>query len=731
MKKLILILLPLMLYANSVVEVKVSKNRLKAMISEGQDVLSYNPKTGKATIYTKDVKSLNTPYKYIIKDTKTWWDKSPFKINFGPYYTYDEAVTEMDNLHNFYPDLVGEKFAIGTTWEGRTIWAFEVTHFNGNENTRPSVLYEAAIHAREPGGVSTLFGFIWYLVRNYNKNSDVTNVLNSRRLYIIPIVNPDGYTYNEVSDGYWRKNKRDNDNDGIFEESDDGVDLNRNFSYEWGYDDNGSSPDPSSTTYRGPAPFSEPETQAIKWFTDSIQPVVAIDYHTYSNLLMFPWGYANIPIPDDSLMRAFANKMTEVNGYVVGRPGELLYNANGVTVDWWYSDSTHPKIFAYTAEVGEAFWQPDTSIILGQINENIPMNMLLAEMAGNYIRITASDTDYAVTQHLFNIENLSASSNEFGTVISINKDSLLMWGLGISSGDSININQLGILPYKNDTTVTITLNVPDSFIPGWANITFDINYNNGEPPMEQKTPVIIGNAGIKLLSANFDTGYSIFTTNHWDTTASTFVSAPYSITDSKNGPYNNNDTSYLETPVIDLSDTVSLYSVSFYTKYSLEPGYDYAYFQIKEESDTMWHTLKTFNDSVEWHRVDIDLSPYKGKRVQFRFYMTSDVSVTYDGIYVDNFEVSRVPQFMTGVKEHRSQLNRSMQNSFINTLKVESFRNEPASITIYNNLGQRIKASTLILHKGTNTIRFKGLKRGRYTVFIGNKKYNLLIIERY
>ena len=555
----------------------------------------------------------------------------------------------------------------------------------------------------------------------------MTNILNSRRIYIIPIVNPDGYVYNESSDGDWRKNKRDNDNDGIFEENDDGVDLNRNFSYEWGYDDAGSSPDPTTQTYRGPSPFSEPETQAIKWLTDSIQPVVAIDYHTYSNLLMFPWGYANIPIPDDSVMRAFAKRMTEVNGYAVGRPGELLYNANGVTVDWWYSDSTHPKIFAYTAEVGEDFWQPDTTIILGQINENIPMNMLLAEMAGKYIEISSVDTDTTSLTHNFRIENLSATSHEEGTVITLNQDSLLLWGIN-PTYDSMYIPYLGILPYKNDTIMSITLNLPPTYTPGWANLTFNINYAQGET-MEQKVPVIIGNAKDMLFSANFDTGYSAFTTNHWDTTSTTFVSAPYSITDSKGGPYNNQDTSYLVTPYIDLSDSEALYYVAFYTRYSLEPDYDYAYFQIQESGSSIWNTLKSFNDSTGWHRVEFDISSYRGKTVRFRFYMVTDYSVTYDGIYVDDMTVYAIPRFISGIKETQNRIKVTANNSFINTLKVSSSHNTISTITVYNNAGRRIKSFNIRLHRGQNTISLPGLKTGKYTVFVGKNRYHLLIVD--
>ncbi len=726
MEKLLALLLPVMLFAGSIVSTKVnSREELKKLLDSGYDIIHYDRKSGKVLIYTRNADKLNLSFSYVIKDTKEWWKKSPYKINFGPYYTYNEAVTEMDNLHNLYPQIIGEKFSIGTTYEGRTIWAFEVTHFDGSENTRPAVLYEAAIHAREPGGVSTLFGFLWYLVRNYGTDPEVTELLNSRRLYFIPIVNPDGYVYNESSDGYWRKNKRDNDNDGIFEENDDGVDLNRNFSYQWGYDDAGSSPDPTSNTYRGPSPFSEPETQAVKFLTDSIQPKVAIDYHTYSNLLMFPWGYANLPTVDDDLLRAFASKLTESNGYAIGRPGELLYNVNGGTIDWWYSDSTHSKILAYTAEVGEAFWQPDTTVILEQINENIPLNMLLAKMAGPWIDVENADGDSLYEEtHKIRIENVSAVSEFTVGVITVIEDSLQRYGITSVVPSSFTISSLGIIPDDNDTILTFNLTLPDSFIPGWIKMYFNVSSSNYSAT--KYTTFVIGNIS-PLFSSDFENGYSDFQTDHWDTTSSEYHSPYHSITDSKGGNYSNYDTSYLELKdTFDLTDTTAMYYVTFYTRYHLEAGYDYAYFQVRDINESEWKTIKTFNDSTDWHQVDINLKKYRGRRVKFRFYMTTDASVTYDGIYVDDITFKKVPEFYSpsGVTEYSThRKSQSGINKFVFYSKSEHI----SRIKVFDVNGRMVKEQKVMLHRGTNTLSFGNLRPGRYIISIDGKKYQLLI----
>src|SRR5690606_9786063 len=119
---------------------------------------------------------------------------------------------------------------------------------------------------------------------------EVRYLVDNTEMYFIPCINPDGYIYNETTDpfggGLWRKNRWKGDDGMVY-----GVDLNRNYGYEWGADNSGSSPQPNGQTFRGTGPFSEPETQAVKFFCDSHQFRIALNYHTYGNLLIHPWGY--------------------------------------------------------------------------------------------------------------------------------------------------------------------------------------------------------------------------------------------------------------------------------------------------------------------------------------------------------------------------------------------------------------------------------------------------------
>src|SRR5690606_35124331 len=129
---------------------------------------------------------------------------------------------------------------------------------------------------------------------------------NNRELFFIPVVNPDGYEYNRSTDpaggGFWRKNRRDNGN-GTF-----GVDLNRNYGplNYWNAPNGGSSTFSSSEVYRGPAPFSEPETEAIKNFLAEHEIKTALNYHSYGNYLIFPYGALGTETPDSALFREFA-----------------------------------------------------------------------------------------------------------------------------------------------------------------------------------------------------------------------------------------------------------------------------------------------------------------------------------------------------------------------------------------------------------------------------------------
>src|SRR5262249_2175906 len=151
----------------------------------------------------------------------------------------------------------------------------------------------------------------------------VTYLVNNRELYFIPVVNPDGYVYNQTTNpnggGRWRKNRR-NSGGGAF-----GVDINRNFDYKWGYDDVGSSPEPASEHYRGASPASEPETPAIQNFVLSRHFTMSLNYHSYGDSFNFPWGYLpDFFTPDHPTFVALATEMSRFNHYRHGTPNETV-----------------------------------------------------------------------------------------------------------------------------------------------------------------------------------------------------------------------------------------------------------------------------------------------------------------------------------------------------------------------------------------------------------------------
>jgi carboxypeptidase T len=184
----------------------------------------------------------------------------------GGYYTLDEIRQQLDSLRHMYPAVVGMRDSIGASLQGRPIWAVRMTANPDVTSQRPQVLYFAMQHAREPEGMMTLLYFMWHLAEHYGQDPEATYLLENRDLWFIPIVNVDGYEANRRINpnggGMRRKNMRNvsYDGDGY------GVDLNRNWGAEWGYDDLGSSPYPLYIDYRGTGPFSEPETQVVRDF---------------------------------------------------------------------------------------------------------------------------------------------------------------------------------------------------------------------------------------------------------------------------------------------------------------------------------------------------------------------------------------------------------------------------------------------------------------------------------
>jgi len=306
--------------------------------------------------------------------------------DFGAYHTYPEAIAAMDALMAAHPAIMTRQ-SIGQSLEGRTLWVYKISDHPAVDEAEPEVFFNAYIHAREVITFEILYDLAQYLVEGYGTDPRATVLVDSREIWIEPVVNPDGVEYNHLTDpqggGMWRKNRRDSGG-GIF-----GVDLNRNFGYQWGYDDEGSEPYPDSEVYRGTAPFSEPETAAMRDFVISRHFTLGINYHSYANIHLLPFGYDLIPAPDRDAMFAIGLKRAVDNQYSPGTAWELLYRVNGDAADWMYGDQvSKPKVFGLVTEAGnddDGFW-PSESRIAPIVAENREGNLRAIELAANPYR---------------------------------------------------------------------------------------------------------------------------------------------------------------------------------------------------------------------------------------------------------------------------------------------------------------------------------------------------------
>jgi zinc carboxypeptidase/immune inhibitor InhA-like protein len=288
------------------------------------------------------------------------------KPGLGAYHTYDEARAEMAAYAAAHPTIARVE-SIGASVEGRAIAAVVISDNVTAEEGEPEALLVGCHHSRELMSVELPLYVMRRLLDGYGVDPVITGIVNSREIWIVPVANPDGLVYVETHDGgqstgWWRKNRRPNPDGSI------GVDLNRNYGYAWGYDDIGSSPVPSSDTYRGSGPFSEPETAALRDLIASRGMSASLSFHSYGDLVLYPWGYVPGDTPDQPVFQALADSMALQNGYLAGNPKSgAIYLTNGGMDDWVYGDAAaKPRLFGFTFELNTAdeggFDPPETLI---------------------------------------------------------------------------------------------------------------------------------------------------------------------------------------------------------------------------------------------------------------------------------------------------------------------------------------------------------------------------------
>jgi hypothetical protein len=510
--------------------------------------------------------------------------------NLGLYHTYDETEAALGTLVATYPSLA-DSIRIGRAYGPafRNITAIKISDNVTVDENEAEVLYIGNHHARELMSVEVPLKFAEYLLQNYGTNSTVTDYVDTREIYIIPVLNPDGLVYVQAnhsgsSNNWWRKNRRDNGN-GTF-----GVDLNRNYSFQWGYDNIGSSPTTSQPTYRGPSAFSEPETRALRDFCAEREFTCWLSYHSYGELLLYPWGYVPEFTPDQKVFALLGAELAAGTGYAVGNPAlGTIYLTNGDSDDWGYGEiAAKNRIFGFTPEVNSAAqggFAPAESQIQPTFDLLLDMNLTLLEYADNPYRVLGPNApvQYAVQAP---------------------------YGNGIS-----RVSWTGGDP--GDPNPPVSYDVEACFNPALSTDTC--------------TPSFTG---------WYNTGFVYSASGGFG------ASAGY------NAGTGNNITHFIQTPRPMRIDA-STDSLRFKASWDIEPNYDYAYVDVSTDGGFIWTTVQgnvtTTSDPNGVNRghgitgtsggfVDavFPLTGYLGQDVLLRIAYITDGAVTGTGMVVDN-----------------------------------------------------------------------------------------------
>jgi len=675
----------------------------------------------------RHLESAGIPYEVVIDDLAKFYESrlAPGPVNalgfgygsMGGFYTFAEVLQQLDSLRLLYPHLITARDSIGRTTDNRAIWVAKISdNPEMNEPNEPEVLYTALTHAREPQGMMTILYYMWWLLQNYGTDPEATYLVNNRQMYFIPVVNPDGYVHNQTTNpgggGMWRENRRFNSTNCY------GVDLNRNYGpyYMWNSPNGGSSTTPTcgQGTYRGPSPFSEPETQAIDAFMRTHNIKTAFNYHTYGNYLIYPWGYLSRENGDSLIYRDWTYDMQFTNHYTNGTDQQTVnYSTRGNSDDYMYGDTTKPIAYTMTPEVGTSgFWPPTTQIFPLAI-ENLPQNKYLAYFAGHYPAL----------RH-FEIED--AGGNGFldrGENFSL----ITRWkNRGLGQAANITISVSSNSPHVTFTTPTLQTTIPPQTEQSLSfagrvspvavtGLPFQVYFTTTDADGFLKRDTVnlyLGTPSVVLAdSASSGTG-NWNTGTGWGTTTNAHT-PPLAFTDSPTGNYPANANNSLT-----LNNQLSLsgYTAAelrFWTKWAIEPTWDFATVELSTDNGTTWTTLRSslshsgsgrsgsqqpgtswgyesYTPGLTWVEQRIDLGAYLNRQIRLRFRVAADGYDQRDGFYVDDIRVYgytfNADTALVAVPTE-FQFGGPTGRLFTDTLAIYNFTPNPIEITIAETTG--------------------------------------------
>ncbi len=704
------------------------------------------------------------PFQVVVEDVQEWYleqnettvdyredcdgaesislvDKYETPVNYefgsmGGYVTYEEMLATFQKMHELYPDKITDLIEVPgiTTAEGRPLHYVRLSDNPDMDEDEPEILYTALHHAREPNSLSSTIFYIWYILEHSDTDPMYNYLLNETEMYFMPCVNPDGYVYNQTTNpqggGLWRKN-RSRDEDGNIV----GVDLNRNYGHFWAYDNNGSSPNPNSDTYRGPAAFSEPETQAVKWLCEQHDFKIALNCHTFSNLLIHPWGYNDMITEDDPIFKGMGRTMVDENNYKIGTGLETVgYFVNGDSDDWMYAESDEKgKILAMTPEVGPQeffFWPPASSIDLLN-KEALLMNTRASNLMHYYIKPSIEPVlalDELTGQFSINLQRFGLADGS--AEVSLRSDNA-----NIAIAENSYTVSLDMLQ-EEDVAFAYTYTPDPQLAKDNIKLYIDVNYDDGYTVVDSFTRIYDNNDYLNVYTDNGDNietwATSSNNTSMWNQTDEDFISAPTAYTDSPDGEYRPGTLSSLVSDTIDLTQA-NFAEVAFWAKWEIENDYDYAQLRVIDEAGNttplcgLYTNLGTgdqdsgeplYDDVSTWVLEESDLTDYVGQRIMLEFYFRSDNFVEGDGFYFDDLIV-RADGVSSNTINFESQdimLNAS-PNPGQHSLKVSyKAMGKSAKLVLVNALGQQVYAKHLADQEGSEAIDVSNFDAGIYQV---------------
>jgi carboxypeptidase T len=658
----------------------------------------------------------------------------------GGYFNLQEVMNEIDTMLHHYPTLVYRNL-LGQSVENRPVHS--IRFFVGDTTqVKPQVLFTSLHHSQEPGSVHSLLFFMHSLLEKYGQDSEITYLLDHLDIYFVPYINPDGYEYNFTNNpnggGTWRKNRK---NNGLLST---GVDLNRNYGYEWGFDNIGSQPIGSSPWYRGENAFSEPESQLMRTFINSKSIKLAINWHSYGNLLIYPWNYKNIQTADSAVYVRFSEIMTSENDYRYGTVAETYgYQSNGDADDWAYGEIFEKnKIISFTAEIGpmsEGFW-PQSSRIEQLCKEAYSLNLNTLRLMMPYAQVEDLGSRFInpsnpKIQYRIQCLGLDTPSTFNATIASLD-------GLSVIGNSTHSYQNMQILDFADSAFVFQTASFPNS-----TEFKFVISIDNGQYVYKDTITKIWGDTVVVFYDNC--TALTNWNADSWYVNQQSSAVGGLCFTESPNSNY-----SILNTSTLTLLQPISLtqyshYSLNFRAKWDIEKGHDYLQLFYSIDNGTNWLPLCGNYTNIgtddqhegfpvydgtknEWIFEDINLDFLSGHNILLRYRFKSDQSNNYDGFYLDDIKVVAMKNNNVGIEESKDQYIRISPNPASEFFIIDNGNVPVSKLTIIDNLGRIVKKQELNPYTPIQKVNISELSKGIYSLIIdseGVKEVKKLIIN--